>query len=294
MSKHEKALVFGGAGFLGSAFVDSLASAGFSITVVDIREAKTQNPVHTVIADVTSGVKNIGIDLDDYDYVCNFIAQADIAESLNRVRHTFEANLLFCIDLLEALRASSRRPKFVFASSAYAQSANGAFYGISKWAAERVIQQYQSIHGIDFLIFRYGTVYGPGANVHNTVHRVVDEALKHKRISFSGSGEEKRDFLHVRDAGELSVSLLQQKKFNQIFHLAGTQQFSYAELGKLVSEVVGQPCELRFSGQSNGVHFSMTPYSLVRLDCKKVVPSEFTDIGQGIMELIEFLESGPK
>lgn len=287
--KGKKCLVFGGAGFLASALIKVLARANYSVVIIDKEGVESGPLVTSYIFDVSTELKLLPVSLKEFDYVFNFIAQPDIERSVSQVRQTFELNLMFNIRLLEALRDSGSKAKYIFASSVYAVSASGLFYGISKWAAEKAINEFGKLHNLQYLILRYGSVYGPGADRSNRIYKFVSQALMERKITFLGDGMEEREFINVDDAAELTVDVLQEDQINETFVITGTERYSYFAIGQMLNEIFGGDIQLDFKGVDYGGHYYYTPYSFSLPTARKVVPKKFKDIGQGLIEVAESL-----
>ena len=136
--------------------------------------------------------------------VYNFAAIADIDEANEKPLATAEVNILGNMNVLEASRLSGVR-RFIFASSVYVYSESGSFYRASKQAAERFIETYQDRYGLDYTILRYGSLYGRRTDDRNGIYRMLHEAIEQRSITYKGSGEAIREYIHVEDAARMSV-----------------------------------------------------------------------------------------
>ncbi len=287
--KEKSAIVFGGSGFLASAVVQQLLDFDYRVTIVDRVRSRVTGSLDVVIFDVNDDLRDLPVDLESFDYVFNFVAQPDIEASKQLVVETFNLNLIFNVRLLQELSRKKAKAMYIFASSVYAVSASGLFYGVSKWAAEKTICEFHKLFGQRFLILRYGSVYGPGSSSSNRIFRFVAQALKEKRITFMGEGSEEREFIHVKDAAALTVQLLQSSKSNEVFMLTGTERYSYLTIGKMLREIFGGKVELDFRGSDYSGHYFYTPYSFSIDQAKKIVPTHFRDIGAGLIEVADYI-----
>ena len=163
-----------------------------------------------------------------HEVVYHFAGIAHLDIGLKSALATVEQNILGTVTALEAARRTGVR-RFVYASSVYVYSAGGSFYRCSKQAAELYVEEYQRLHGLDFTVLRYGTVYGPRADDHNSVRRYLVQALRDRRIAASGSGDEIREYVHVKDAARSSVQILELEFRNE--HVVLTGHHPYALSG---------------------------------------------------------------
>jgi len=222
MSKNNKTIVFGGSGFLGSHVADSLTEQGFEVTIFDIKESTfLQKNQEMVVGDILDIVQ-LDQAVKDHAIVYNFAGIANIDECYRRPLDTIKYNILGNAKILEsAIR--NKVEKYLFASSAYVYSSSGSFYRISKQASELFIESYTEENDMNYVILRYGSLYGDRADNRNSLHCIVKSALKNKKIDYYGDGTETREYINVKDAADLSVEALDEKYSNQILMLTGTK-----------------------------------------------------------------------
>ncbi len=185
----KSAVVFGGSGFLGSYVVEELVERGWWVRIADLNapheELKFGDYVFCDLNNKDSLAEVIPVETD---VVYNFAGMSDLDEALNQPLLTMELNILGNLHILESCRKQKVR-HFVYASSAYACSESGSFYGISKLSSEKIIEEYQNLYGLDYTIIRYGSLYGERAGPHNGVYRLLRQALEKGEIVHRGDGE---------------------------------------------------------------------------------------------------------
>ena len=163
----KNAVVFGGSGFLGSYVVEELVERGWWVRIADLNapheELKFGDYVFCDLNNKDSLAEVIPVETD---VVYNFAGMSDLDEALNQPLMTMELNILGNLHILETCRKHKVR-HFVYASSAYACSESGSFYGISKLSSEKIVEEYQNRYGLDFTIIRYGSLYGERADHRN-------------------------------------------------------------------------------------------------------------------------------
>lgn len=278
--------VFGGAGFLGSHVCDKLSDAGHSVTIFDIRESPWRREDQRMIVGNVLDEKAVAEAVAGAEVVYNFAGIADIGEAGSRPVDTVKYNILGNTLVLEAaLKAKARR--FVFASSLYVYSSAGGFYRCSKQACELYIQEYQRVHGLDYTILRYGSLYGPRADNRNAIYRFVREALEKKHISYFGHAQALREYIHVEDAAVCSVEILKPEYANKHIVLSGHQPMRVGDVLKMIQEILGEPIEFEFLADDQSGHYEITPYSFNPQVGYKMTPRLSTDLGQGILRVIE-------
>ena len=286
----KKVLVVGGSGFLGSHVADELTEKGYEVTIFDQKKSTWINDNQKFIESDLLDREHVIKSLEGFNFVIHFAGIADIGESKEKPLETIETNIIGTANLLEGCR-KNKIEKFIFASSVYVFSKYGSFYGKSKQACELLIEEYQNEFNLDYIHVRYGSLYGPRAQEWNGLKKYISEIIKNKQIEFSGNGEEKREYIHVKDAAIMTASLLESDEKNIAVNITGHQVISTLDLFKLIFEVLQLEEKINLSKESNVVsHYKISPYSFQPKESKKLVPKKFIDIGQGVLEIIHEIE----
>ena len=178
----------------------------------------------------------------------------------------------------------------MFASTIYVYSELGSFYRVSKQACEKIIEEYQLEFDLDYTILRYGSLYGSRSNEFNFISKVLNQALKNKKIIRRGDGNEIREYIHVKDAAQLSVDALDDKYINKHLIITGNQQIKVKDLLIMIEEIFGGEIEIEFGDEEELHHYEITPYNYKPQIAKKIVPDTHYDLGQGLMDQIYDIE----
>ena len=292
----EKVVVIGGSGFLGSHLADALTEAGYAVSIFDVRRSPwLKADQHMVLGEIQNEVE-LKRCMAGARYVYHLAGIADIGEAARSPRATVEQNIIGSTVVLECcLRAKVER--LLYASTLYVYSQQGSFYRVSKQAVELLIEAYHEGYGLPYTILRYGSLYGPRAQEWNGLKRYVTQAVREGRINYPGTGEERREYIYVKDAARLSVAALDPEHANQCVTLTGTQILNSNELLRMIQEILGGKVEIEFNPEKRDPeHYEMTPYRFTPRMARKMVPNVFVDIGQGILDLVEevYLQNGPK
>ncbi len=284
----KKAVVFGGSGFLGSYVADELARRGFAVIVADTKESRyiTEGQRY-VSCDIMDSACVEGIVADDVEVVYNFAGLADINEAINLPLRTMELNVIGNLNILEACR-QKRVARFIYASSAYAFSRKGSFYGISKHTSEKIIEEYSERYGLAYTIVRYGSLYGERADEHNYIHTLLKKALTENRIVFKGDVDDIREYIHAQDAAKLSVDILEGDNYtNSHIVLTGFEKLKRKELFQMIREILNDKVTIECIDESQHGHYNVTPYAFHPNLARKLVANPFIDMGQGLVECIK-------
>lgn len=280
------AVVFGGSGFLGSHVADALQDAGHEVRICDLapspwlREGQEMVPCDMLDLDaVTEAVRGA-------DYVYNFAGLADIDEARNNPIDTVRLNVLGNTHILEACRLAGTVRRYVFASTVYVYSERGSFYRASKQASERIIEAFQERYGLEHTILRYGSLYGRRSDERNGIFRILRSALEDGVVTYQGTGDEQREYIHVEDAARLSVKILAPEYANQHVILTGPYPYRVRDLMDMIREMMGNRPEVRFLNKPLAGHYKITPYAFLPKVGRKLVGESFTDMGQGLLDCL--------
>lgn len=279
-----KVLVTGGSGFLGGHVADALSDAGHEVGILDTRPSTCLRSGQTMILGDILDLPALERTLEGYDVVYHFAGIADIDECVQRPVDTVKYNILGTVHLLEAARKAKIK-RFVFGSSAYVYSNAGFFYRSSKQACESFIENYWEIHGLPYTCLRYGSLYGTRADARNSIYRLIEQALRESRISYHGTGEEYREFIHVHDAAEISVRILAPEYENQHITITGNEKMRYIELLKMVQEMIGG-VEVELMPSYRKAHYLITPYNFSPKLGRKIINNPHIDLGQGLLQVM--------
>jgi UDP-glucose 4-epimerase len=221
-----RALVTGGAGFIGSTLVDRLLAEGHAVDVVDdlssgslanLADARA-NPSYDLSfhrLDIRSGGFPELIAHRRPEVIFHLAAQADVRVSVARPTFDADVNILGTLQVLEGARLAGTH-KVVFAASGgtlYGETDKLPLresatqrpvspYGVSKKAAIDYLVAYEQLHGLQFTALALANVYGPRQDPHGEAGVVAIFAgllLEGKPCTIFGDGEQTRDFVYVDD-----------------------------------------------------------------------------------------------
>ena len=285
----DKVVVIGGAGFMGSHAADELTNRGYAVTILDTAVSPWISGNQEMIVGDILDQSLLNEALNGAKYVYHFAGISDIAEAKARPYDTLNLNVMGTTKVLEAsVRANVDR--VVYASTMYVYSPYGSFYRASKQSAETIIEAYNEAFGLDFTILRYGSLYGPRAQEWNGLKRYVSQLVKYGKLDYWGSGNERREYIHAIDAARLSVDILDPIHANRAITVTGQQVLKSDEMIDLLFEIMGKERVVNYIVRDDHHgHYTSTPYRYTPKQARKLVPDEFIDLGEGILELVEEL-----
>jgi UDP-glucose 4-epimerase len=284
----KKVLVFGGFGFLGYYLVKELLLRNYIVFVADISSNEELiHEVNYVYCDIANkqSIDKI-FNEDNFDIVYNLAGFANLDKAIENPINTLQLNVIGNVNIIDAC-LTHKVSKFVYASSAYAMSNKGSFYGISKLASEKIIEEYHKKHNLPFVILRYGSVYSEKSYDNNYIYNLVKGAVLNGKIDHNGDGNEIREYIHASDAAKLSVDVIESDVFsNTHVILTGTERMQRVELFNMINEILNNKIEVNCNDSGYNHHYKFTPYSFEPSVSKKLIANPHIDMGQGLLECI--------
>jgi len=249
-----RAIVTGGAGFIGSHVVDALVAQGAEVAVVD-------SLVHGAKENVAAGaelhVRDIREPLDDLfdavrpEAVLHLAAQADVRVSVARPVEDAEVNVLGTVRILEGARKHGAQVVFSSTGGAiYGDCTKSAPedspceplspYGTAKLAAEEYLRTYNRLYGTRHIALRYGNVYGPRQDPHGEAGVVaifLGALARGEQARIFGDGSQTRDYVYVGDVARATVAALGHE--GGVFNVGTGRETAVTELYELCARVAG-------------------------------------------------------
>jgi len=257
-----RALVTGGAGFIGSALVRALAAAGFEARVLDDLSSGSPANLEGTGADLVTGdVRDLDLVVGaarGCDVVFHLAAGAGVVESMNDPLTNFDQNGRGTLTALEAARRAEV-PRLVFSSSnaplgenAYPASEDKPVaplspYGASKATGEAYCSAFHGAYGMDAVVVRFSNAYGPrSAHKGNVIPLFIRRIRAGEELVLYGDGSQTRDFVFCEDlARGLVAAATTPGVGGQIFQLASGVETSLASLIELIGETAGESPRVR-------------------------------------------------
>ena len=287
----KKILVTGGYGFIGSYVTKDLLTKGYEVLVADIMEDQKIEGTQFIKCNLLSISDIKGVFENEFDSVIHLAGFSNLREAKNNPSRTIALNTLATTQILE-LSVEKGISKFIYASSAYANSSKGSFYGISKLASEKIIEEFHEKYNLSYNILRYGSVYSEMASDNNYVYNLIKDALETGEINHSSDGKELREYIHASDVSSLTIDVLENESFeNQSFILTGLEQYSRLQLFEMIKEISAEPINIIKAYQKDENQYNLTPYSFQASRAKKLIANPQIDLGQGLLEIIRTLKS---
>jgi UDP-glucose 4-epimerase len=249
-----RAIVTGGAGFIGSHVVEALLARGDEVTVVDdLSNGKRENMpegVPLVERDLREGLGEVFADVRPE--VCLHLgAQVDVRVSVDRPTHDASVNVLGTIEVLEAARVHETQVVFSSTGGAIYGECDGpvteeaerrplAPYGVSKLAGEEYLAAYNRLYGTRNVSLRYGNVYGPRQDPHGEAGVVaifLGSLAEGRAPRIFGDGLQTRDYVYAGDVARATLAAAGQD--GGVFNVGTGSETSVVELYDACRRVAG-------------------------------------------------------
>ena len=221
-----KALITGGAGFIGSHVVDRFLNEGWFVTVVDNFDdfydpaMKRRNLAHhtkdprfrLVEVDIRDRVGLLSSASGHYDVIVHLAARPGVRASMKEPGIYYDVNVRGTLNVLKLAR-SSGMGQFIFASSSSVYGREPKLpwsedlshpdpispYAFTKLTAEMLGRDFAARHGLRFIALRFFTVYGPRQRPDLAIHRFTTSILRGQSIPVYGDGTSSRDYTFIED-----------------------------------------------------------------------------------------------
>ena len=267
-----KALVTGGAGFIGSHLVESLIAAGHEVSVVDdlstgrvenlsavLHSPRLQTHWASIIED-----ERLQEFVDEADVVYHLAAAVGVRLILDRPVETIETNILGTDRILRCAAKTQRKVLIASTSEVYGKSESAPFketddcvlgstsksrwsYACSKAIDEFLGLAYVRSKGVPVVIVRYFNTIGPrqSGRYGMVVPRFVKQALKGEPITVYGDGEQSRSFTDVSDTVRATIALsMNADAVGAVFNIGNGREVSINELAEMVRRLTGSHSEI--------------------------------------------------
>ncbi len=303
----QKALVTGGAGFIGSHLVDALVARGISVTVLDdLSTGKRENISHhndsvAFVEGSVSDYDTVTRAAEGADVIFHLAAVASVPKSIEYPIETHETNTTGTLAVFEAARKLHIN-KVIYASSSavygdlpdmpkteISQCCPKTPYGLHKMIGEAYAKLYRELHGVQSVGLRCFNVYGSRQDASSPYSGVISLFAKllieGKQPTVYGDGTATRDFVHVSDVVEANLLAAESSIDFDVFNIATGNEVSINELLQTMNEALGTNIAPIYQPERAGdIKRSVADISKAQ---KMLGWSPKTALQQGISELLK-------
>ena len=247
-----KAVVTGGAGFIGSHLVERLVLEGYDVLVIDnlstghienLDSLKSKITFEDVDISETGSWRNL---FDDASYVFHLAALADIVPSIQSPRKYFESNVDGTFNILEAIK-DKKIKKLVYSASSSCYGLPTIYptpedakidpmypYALTKFLGENLVMHWSKVYKIPSVSLRFFNVYGPRSRTSGTYGAMfgvfLAQKLAKKPFTIVGDGSQTRDFTFVTDVVDAIVCAAEKDVVSKIYNVGSGTTVSVNEV----------------------------------------------------------------
>jgi UDP-glucose 4-epimerase len=253
-----RALVTGGAGFIGSHMCDLLLANGIEVIALDnFSTGRPQNVAHhkenpnfrLIQGDITKK-EEIYAHFEEIDWVFHFAALGDIVPSITHPEKYYHANVLGTLNVLESSRAH-RIKKLVYAASSSCYGIPDRYptpeegekdpqypYALTKYLAEQTVLHWEKVYRLPAISLRFFNAYGPRSRTSGTYGAVFGVFLAQKLagnpFTVVGDGNQTRDFTYVTDIAEACLAAAKSNRSGEVYNIGSGGTYSVNRLVELL------------------------------------------------------------
>jgi UDP-glucose 4-epimerase len=309
-----RALVTGGAGFIGSHVADALIARGYEVTVLDDLSGGFRDNVPAGARFVEGSITDATL-VDRvfaegaFDAVFHLAAYA--AEGLSHFikRFNYTNNVVGSATLISAAINSGVKC-FVFTSSIAVYGASPRLpmtedtpphpedpYGIAKLAVEQELRASWEMFGLRYVIFRPHNVFGPRQNIGDRYRNVVgifmNQLLQGLPMTVFGDGTQTRAFSYIDDVAPIIARAPEcEGAWNDVFNIGADRPIALNDLARVVARVLGVELRVEYLPPRLEVQHAVSEHSKVR---RVFGDTRSTDLEEGLQSMAEWVRArGPR
>ena len=251
-----KAIVTGGAGFIGSHLVNELVKKKYKVVVLDNLSSGTLKNLKSVKDKIKffkcdlSKNKNLGKYFNKADYIFHLAGLVQNSPNKTNLKKYYQANVLGTLNVLNAAR-NTKIKKFIYAASASCYGNPNEIptsekaeinplspYAKTKWISERIVMDWFKNYKFPTVSLRFFNVYGSRARIDGPYSGVIGIFIKQKKnkkpFTIVGNGKQTRSFVHVSDVVKAILKAGKCKAKGEIFNVGSQTSIEINKIAKIL------------------------------------------------------------
>ena len=254
-----KFVVTGAAGFIGSQLAERLLDGGHDVVAVDCftdyydTALKEENAAGLEVARLDLAEETL--DLAGVDGVFHLAGQPGVRSFGDVFEEYVRRNLLASRRVFEAAAAAGTRVVFASSSSIYGDAERYPTpeeseprpispYGITKLGCEQLAYAYWQGFGLDAVVLRYFTFYGPRQRPDMALARIVGALARGSSFELYGDGLQSRSFTYVSDGVEATIAAMERGRTGTVYNVGGGEEATMREAIATLERVSGRTLDL--------------------------------------------------
>ncbi len=260
-------VVTGAAGFIGSHLSEALLTRGHEVVGVDCftdyydPALKEENAAGLSVSRLDLATEDIA--LDGFDGVFHLAGQPGVRSFGDVFEDYVRRNLLATRRVFETSATAGMRVVFASSSSVYGDAESYPTpedteprpispYGITKLGCEQLAHAYAQGFGLDAVVLRYFTFYGPRQRPDMALARIVDALARGSSFELYGDGLQSRSFTYVADGVEATIAAMERAPAGAVYNVGGGQEATMLESIALLEGISGSTLDVQHVGAAKG------------------------------------------
>ena len=288
-----RALVTGGAGFIGSHIVDYLIRSGKPVRVVDNLVSGTldnlsqwmDHPLFEFMEIDLLNKEKVNTAVMGCDEVYHLAANPEVNAKNASPEDHFRQNIEATFNLLEAMRQDNKQKFIAFTSTStvygepeqiptlenYGPTIPISLYGASKLACEGLLSAYANMYGFRAVIFRLANVVGPRSN-HGVIYDFIGKLRSNPdRLEVLGDGAQSKSYLYIDDCVDGIMNGIDNGGVVDIFNIGSEDRTNVLAIAEIVKEEMGlSGAEISLTGGVDGGRGWMGDVKIMQLDMNRL------------------------
>ena len=240
----KKALVTGGAGFIGTNLIQRLIFEGYQVFSLDNYSTGSRDNELSSVTYVKGDIESIDqFNTQNFDYCFHLAAQSRVQPSFEDPEESLRVNVQGTLKVMEWAKKNNVKVLYAGSSSKHHDPSDSP-YAMTKFLGEEICKLYRKTYDIDVEIARFYNVYGPNEPLDEKFGNVIGiwrvKANKGLSLPIVGDGEQRRDFTHVADIVDGIIRISKSKvKHDDAWEIGAGINYSINELYTMFNQKYG-------------------------------------------------------
>jgi len=240
----KKALVTGGAGFIGTNLIQRLILEGYQVFSLDNYSTGSRDNELSSVTYVKGDIESIDqFNTQNFDYCFHLAAQSRVQPSFEDPEESLRVNVQGTLKVMEWAKKNNVKVLYAGSSSKHHDPSDSP-YAMTKFLGEEICKLYRKTYDIDVEIARFYNVYGPNEPLDEKFGNVIGiwrvKANKGLSLPIVGDGEQRRDFTHVADIVDGIIRISNSKvKHDDAWEIGAGINYSINELYTMFNQKYG-------------------------------------------------------
>ena len=287
--KLKKIVVFGGSGFLGRYLCKKLVKAkDIMVYNFDTKKFVINSKNYRYIKGNVLDRNKIKKIVTNSSIVINLSGMSDIEDCKKNPIDSAKINIIGNLNIIKCC-IDKKIKKYLYASSLYAFSDQGSFYKCTKLASEVYLKEFSKIYDINYMVLRYGSLYGEGSNEKNGINRIFNSIINKNKILYSGNKNAIRSYVHAEDVAKATLKILRQKFDNSTIIIKGKKKTQIKALLKYIKKLFKLEQNIEYGKNLMVAHYIKSPKEFNIPKVKSFNVKELRSFENRLKDLMKYL-----